>query len=64
MESQSRQVVVFTHDIVFLLALSDLASELGVDVMHQRLRRDQLHSGLISRRYRGSLCQSTSVLVS
>ena len=47
-ESQSRQVVVFTHDIVFLLALTDAARELGVDVMHQRLRRDHLHSGLTS----------------
>ena len=48
MESESRQVVVFTHDIVFLLALSDAANEPGVDVMHQRLRRDDLHTGLTS----------------
>ena len=47
-ESQSRQVVVFTHDIVFLLALTDAASQLGVDVMHQRLRRDSLRTGLTS----------------
>ena len=48
MESQSRQVVAFTHDIVFLLALGDAASELGVDVMRQCLRRDHLHTGLTS----------------
>ena len=29
MESRARQVVVFTHDIVFLLALGDAAGEVG-----------------------------------
>ena len=47
-ESRKRQVVVFTHDIVFLLALTDASREIGVEVMHQRLRRDHLHAGLAS----------------
>lgn len=47
-ESRMRQVVVFTHDIVFLLALTDAASDIGVDVKHQCLRRDQSHAGFAS----------------
>ena len=47
-ESDERQVVVFTHDIVFLLALTDAADEMGVEVTHQHLRRDRLHAGLTS----------------
>ena len=47
-ESLARQVVIFTHDIVFLLALSDAADEVGVDVVHQCLRRDHVHAGVTS----------------
>ena len=47
-ESQSRQVVVFTHDLFFLVALSDAASACGVNVKHQQLRRDHSHAGLAS----------------
>ena len=47
-ESRTRQVVVFTHDIVFLLALTDAAREIGVEVLHQRVRRDHVHAGLTS----------------
>ncbi len=47
-ESRSRQVVVFTHDIVFLLALAAEAKELGVEVKHQYLRRDRTATGLSS----------------
>ena len=49
-ESKSRQVVVFTHDIVFLLALSEHAEKLGVDLKHQYLRRDNINAGLSSQR--------------
>ena len=47
-ESLSRQVIVFTHDIVFLLALVDKAEELVVNLKHQYLRRDQTAVGLSS----------------
>lgn len=47
-ESRSRQVIVFTHDIVFLLALVENAGELGVELNHQYLRRDQTGTGLSS----------------
>ena len=42
---KDRQVIVFTHDIVFLLALRK-AEGLGVDLRHQYLRRDRVGSGL------------------
>ena len=47
-ESQSRQVIVFTHDIVFLLALAEKAEGLGVNPDHQYLRRDLIGAGLSS----------------
>ena len=47
-ESQSRQVIVFTHDIVFLLALKEKAQELDIDLKDQYLRRDSNRSGLSS----------------
>ena len=47
-ESLSRQVIVFTHDIVFLLALVDKAEGLVVNLKHQYLRRDQTAVGLSS----------------
>lgn len=38
-ESKTRQVVVFTHDIVFLLALRQYAEGLGVEILDQHIRR-------------------------
>ena len=38
-EAKSRQVIVFTHDIVFLLTLVGEAEKLGVELKHQYLRR-------------------------
>ena len=49
-ESQFRQVIIFTHDIVFLLALSRKAEDIAVDLEHQYLRRDQAGVGLSSSR--------------
>ncbi len=49
-EARSRQVIVFTHDIVFLLALMEMANELDVHLQHQYLRRDQTGAGLSSQR--------------
>lgn len=49
-ESQSRQVIIFTHDIVFLLSLSDHAERMGVAVKHQYLRRTSHGSGLSEER--------------
>jgi energy-coupling factor transporter ATP-binding protein EcfA2 len=37
-ESKTRQVVVFTHDVVFLLALRQYADELGVERLDQHVR--------------------------
>lgn len=48
-EARDRQVIVFTHDIVFLLALSRKAEGLGVDLRHQYLRRDRVGAGLSSK---------------
>ena len=48
LESQSRQVIVFTHDIVFLLVLAEKAEEFGVQLKNQYLRRDQAVAGLSS----------------
>ena len=48
LESQSRQVIVFTHDIVFLLVLAEKAEELGVQLKNQYLRRDQAVAGFSS----------------
>lgn len=49
-ESQSRQVIVFTHDIVFLLALAEKAEEHGVNLTNQYLRREPTRVGLSSQR--------------
>jgi len=38
-ESKSRQVIVFTHDVVFLLLLRQFAEELGVEPMDQHVRQ-------------------------
>ena len=49
-ESKARQVIVFTHDIVFLLALVESADRHTTDVKHQYLRRDRNLAGLSSHR--------------
>lgn len=49
-EAQSRQVVVFTHDIVFLLALIEHAKACSVDVSHQHLRRFSSNAGFCEQR--------------
>jgi len=38
-ETNTRQVIVFTHDIVFLLHLKKFAEELGVDQLDQHVRQ-------------------------
>lgn len=38
-ESKSRQVIVFTHDVVFLLLLRQFAKELGVKPLDQHVRQ-------------------------
>ena len=40
-EADSRQVIVFTHDIVFLMALVEEAEKINIKVDHQYLRRQQ-----------------------
>ena len=47
-ESQNRQVIVFTHDIVFLLALTGKAEQLGVNLKSQHLWRDVNNAGFSS----------------
>jgi len=47
-EAKKRQVVVFTHDIVFLLALVKFAEESSVETKHQHLRREGAGSGVSS----------------
>ena len=48
LESQSRQVIVFTHDIVFLLALAEKAEAFDVQLKNQYLRRNKAVAGLSS----------------
>ncbi|MFG0329751.1 MAG: AAA family ATPase [Phycisphaerales bacterium] len=45
-ESETRQVIVFTHDIVFLLSLAEHADKQTVDLKHQCLRRVPSNAGL------------------
>jgi energy-coupling factor transporter ATP-binding protein EcfA2 len=42
-EAKTRQVIVFTHDIVFLLLLKQFAEEQGIEQLDQHVR--QLHVG-------------------
>jgi energy-coupling factor transporter ATP-binding protein EcfA2 len=49
-ESKVRQVVVFTHDIVFLLALKKLAEDMAVHCDHQYLHREYAGAGVASPR--------------
>lgn len=49
-EAEGRQVVVFTHDIVFLLALVEHAEKLELDLKHQHLRRVPASAGLTDQR--------------
>jgi hypothetical protein len=45
-EAKSRQVIVFTHDLSFALALTDIAEDLGVKFAHRYLTATRLHKGL------------------
>lgn len=45
-ESKIRQVVVFTHDVVFLLALRQYADELGVEPLDQHIRHQSKGAGV------------------
>jgi len=47
-ESRKRQVIVFTHDIVFLLALVKTAEEIGGECKHQYVRADAQGAGISS----------------
>jgi len=47
-EAKSRQVIVFTHDIAFLVALFTCAEETHATCDHQCLRRERLASGVAS----------------
>ena len=38
-EAKTRQVIVFTHDIVFLLLIKQFSEELGVDQLDQHVRQ-------------------------
>ena len=49
-EAQSRQVIVFTHDIVFLLTLVEKAEKLGVALKNQYLHRNPTVAGLSSQK--------------
>ncbi|MEE8186722.1 MAG: AAA family ATPase [Nitrososphaerales archaeon] len=47
-EAAGRQVVVFTHDVVFLLGLVKFAEKLGVGYHHQRVSRETQGIGVSS----------------
>lgn len=45
-ESKTRQVIVFTHDVVFLLSLRQYADELGVEPLDQHVRHQSKGAGV------------------
>ncbi|MBW8079381.1 MAG: AAA family ATPase, partial [Gallionella sp.] len=45
-ESKTRQVIVFTHDVVFLLSLRQYADELGVESLDQHVRHQSKGAGV------------------
>jgi len=45
-ESKHRQVIVFTHDVVFLLALKQYAEEVNIVPLDQHVRRHALSAGV------------------
>ena len=45
-ESQKRQVIVFTHDVVFLLLLKQFSDDLGVDQLDQHVRQLSIGAGV------------------
>ena len=47
-EAKTRQVIVFTHDIAFLVALVTCAEEIGAQCYHQYLRREVFGAGMSS----------------
>lgn len=47
-EARTRQVIVFTHDVVFLRAFADACASRNVPLAHQSLRRGPSGSGVVS----------------
>ena len=45
-EARKRQVIVFTHDVVFLLLLKQFAEELGVEQLDQHVRHLSIGAGV------------------
>lgn len=45
-ESKTRQVIVFTHDVVFLLSLQQYANELGIEPLDQHVRHQSKGAGV------------------
>jgi len=45
-ESRTRQVIVFTHDVVFLLALRQQVEELGIEALDQHVRHQAQGAGV------------------
>lgn len=45
-ESKTRQVIVFTHDVVFLLSLRQYADEFGVESLDQHVRHQSKGAGV------------------
>ena len=45
-EAKTRQVIVFTHDIVFLLSLHQYAEEQNVDLLNQHVRQLSIGAGV------------------
>ena len=45
-EAKTRQVIVFTHDIVFLLLLQQFSEEQSIDISHQYIRQLNFGAGV------------------
>lgn len=48
LEAKKRQVIVFTHDLAFALALTDFADDQGVKFVHRHLAATSTRKGLCS----------------
>ena len=46
MEAKIRQVIVFTHDIVFLIRLQEFARDIGVEIKEQYIRQLPIGAGV------------------
>jgi len=57
-EAKTRQVIVFTHDVVFLLLLKQFSEEQSIAQLDQHVRQLSAGAGVCADELPGSLCPS------